>query len=325
MGLTEFLLVVAVGGGIVAVLYATFRGAAEESVGGGGGAATPAAADPELAELDERRRAVERALDEIEADRDAGNLSEADYEEMRSRYAKEVALLGERLSAHRQAVVAEAPAQPATAGASSVAGRSRVPAAVGWVAGIAGFLALAWLVMSTALRPRGADDTITGSLPGQGMGGAGGGAGPAIADVDMDSVRELEALVAGDSSNVEALGELGHMYLTLQRYGEVITLSMKALDLEPDNPEALTHMGMVLVSVDHIEEGMASFDRALESDPDFAEALLFKGMIAFRQQSFATAAEAWEHYLEVAPADANVDRIRGMLEAARQSAGQGGQ
>jgi len=321
MGLTEFLLVVAVGGGIVAVLYATFRGAAEEA---GVGRERPAAAqedsDREWAELAERRRAVDRALDELEVDHAAGNLSAADYEEMRRRYEKEAALLDEQLRAVGETEGAGMDGvQQARERPEPEASGSRLPATLGWAAGILAFLALAWLVMSTALRPRGADDTITGSLPGQDMGG--GAAGPAITDVDMDRVRALEAIVAEDSSNVEALTELGHLYLSMQRYGDVITLSTRALQLDPENPAALTHMGMMLVTVDHVEEGMASFDRALESDPSFAEALLFKGMIAFRRQDFATATEAWERYVEVAPPDANLERIRGMLEAARQSAG----
>ena len=323
MGLTEFLLVVAVGGGIIAVLYATFRGAAEEAaVERGPVAAGGDRPAREIAELEEKRRAVERALEEIDVDHAAGNLADADYEEMRRRYEKEAALLDDRLREERRRVGAPAEARwPVEAPQAAPGGPSRLPAALAWGGGILGFLVLAWLVMSTALRPRGADDTITGSLPGQGLGG--GAAGPAIADVDMDRLRALEAIVAEDSSNVEALNELGHLYLTMQRYGEVITLSTKALQLDPDSPEALTHMGMILVTVDHVEEGMASFDRALAADPEFAEALLFKGMIAFRRQNFATAADAWERYLEVAPPDANLERIRGMLQAARQSAGSG--
>lgn len=325
MGLTEFLLVVAVGGGIIAVLYATFRGAAQEAgierrPATGGVTGDPI--DRELAEFEERRRGVGEALGEIETDRAAGNLSDADYEEMRGRYTREAALLDERIVAQRRAVRdQESAPDAAPVTAAPARGRAGFPAWLGWSAGVVGFLALAWLVMSTALRPRGEGDTITGSLPGQDMGA--GSAGPAVMDVDMDRLRALEAMVAEDSSNVEALAELGHLYLALQRYGDVAAVSMKALEQDPDNPESLTHLGMVLISVDHLEEGMDAFDRALEADPDFAEALLFKGMIAFRNQDFGAAARAWERYLEVAPPDADVDRIRGMLEMARQNAGTG--
>ena len=326
MGLTEFLLVVAVGGGIIAVLYATFRGAAQEAEvepRPASAGATRGPVDRELAELKERRRGVDRALEEIEVDREAGNLSESDFEEMRARYTREAAVLDERIVVERRAVREEGSSpQAASAVAASAGRRAGFPAWLGWSAGIVGFLALAWLVMSTALRPRGESDTITGSLPGQSMGA--GAAGPAVTDVDMDRLRALEAMVAEDSSNVEALAELGHLYLELQRYGDVAAVSMKALEQDPDDPESLTHLGMVLMSVDHVEEGMDAFDRALAADPDFAEALLFKGMIAFRNQDFDVATRAWERYLEVAPPDAKRDRIRGMLEMARQNAGKGG-
>lgn len=327
MGMTEFLLVVAVGGGIIAVLYATFRGAAEEAPVEDRASQAERrreSSDPELVELEDRRRAAVRALEEIEADRAAANLSESDYEALRVRYEKEIGLLDESIASRRIAAGQKPVGQgePAATPPTAAESAPRIPAAVGWGAGVVAFLALAWLAMSSALNPRAPDGTITGSLPGEGMGG--GAAGPAIADVDMDRVRALEEIVAGDSSNVEALVELGHLYLTLQRYGDVAGLSMKALQYDPDNPGALTHLGMVLVSVDHLEQGIASFDRALQSDPDFAEALLFKGMIAFRNQDFDVAAEAWERYVEVAPVDADLDRVRGMLEMARQNRGQGG-
>ena len=100
MGLTELLLVLAVGGGIVAVLFATFKGAAADA-GSGEAAETLAAAVPEeSAEFEGRRRAVVGALEEIELDREAGNLSETDYERMRRRYEREAAsILQERSAA----------------------------------------------------------------------------------------------------------------------------------------------------------------------------------------------------------------------------------
>jgi cytochrome c-type biogenesis protein CcmH/NrfG len=139
--------------------------------------------------------------------------------------------------------------------------------------------------------------------------------------VDEERMAELEGIVAADSSDVDALVELGHLYLATQRFDVVARLSMQALELEPHNVEALTHLGMVLVAANHVSEAQAAFDRALAVEPDFHEALLYKGIVAFRNRDFQTAVEAWEHYLEVAPSDANVGRVRGMLEGARQAAG----
>jgi cytochrome c-type biogenesis protein CcmH/NrfG len=319
MGQTEFLLLVAVGGGIIAVLFATFRGAAregdsQEQVERPAGD-TPAAS-AERAELEDRRLAVLSSLEEIESDLEAGNLSEADYEGLRRRYEGEAAHLARQLS---ESTAQSVEARPAGAAAAAPA-RSWLPAAIGWTAGGVAFVALAWLVMSTALRPRGANDSITGSLPGQEMGS---GAGVAVAEVDAERLAALEQIVVDEPNNVEALNELGHMYLRLQRNDELNAVTMRALELDPESPEALTHMGMLLFSMNHPEGVIPSFDSALEVDPDFGEALQFKGMVSFMRQDFVTAVEAWEHYLEVVPAAEVSPRIRGMLEAARASVASG--
>lgn len=316
MGMTEFLLVVAVGGGIIAVLFATFRGAASDAEADSERSYEPEV-DEGLAELEERHLSVLRAMEEIDADFEAGNLSQEDYRSLHARYAGEADALKQQLGGAGVATpaatrVASEPA-PATSG-------SRMSSAIAWIAGGVAFVALAWLVMSQALGPR-AGGSITGSIPGQEMGS--GSPGMPIAEVDMGRLAALESMVQADSTNVEALVELGHLYLTLQRYGEVAQLSMKALDLDPNNPEALTHLGMVLMSVEHVADALASFDRALDIDPTFGEALQFKGMVAFMSRDYATAVEAWERYVEVVPEDQQAPRVRAMLGMARASAEEG--
>jgi cytochrome c-type biogenesis protein CcmH/NrfG len=315
MGPTEFLLVVAVGGGIIAVLFATFMGAASEADEDvreeAAGAAEPGT---RRAELEERLGAMTRSLEEIEADHAAGDLLDADYEPLRRRYEREAETLRLQLADAGDAPVESEPRQSET----SARGGSRMTGVIGWSAATIAFVALAWLVMSQALRPRGVDDTITGSLPGQEMGSA---AGVPVADVDADRLAALGRMVAEDSTNVEALVELAHMYLALQRYGEVTVLTLKALEYDPQNPEALTHMGMVLFTVEHPDRAIESFDRALEIDPAHGEALQFKGMVAFMGGDYVTAVGAWERYLEVVPEEEQSPRIRGMLEMARANAG----
>jgi cytochrome c-type biogenesis protein CcmH/NrfG len=187
------------------------------------------------------------------------------------------------------------------------------------VAGTVAFIALAWLVMSQTPRPRGEGDTITGSLPGQDQGMA--PAGAPVANVDMNRLAELRRIVAENPNDVESLVELGHLYLSLQSYDELSSVTQQALAIDPENPEALTHLGMLLFSTGHPQGVRESFERALQVDPNFGEALQFKGMVAFIQRDYSTAAEAWERYLEVVPPDEVAPRIRGMLEAARANLG----
>ncbi|MGD2218537.1 MAG: hypothetical protein PVJ64_17395, partial [Gemmatimonadales bacterium] len=247
-----------------------------------------------------------------------GNLSDADYDELRGRYEAEIARLESELSvAERYTAGTGAEAVTTETAAPS---RSWVPGAIGWTAAGIAFVALAYLVLSTALRPRAGDDSITGSIPGQGMGVP---ANAPVGQVDMERLRSLEDIVAADPQNLEALVELGHTYLLLQRYEELNFVTQQALAIDPNEPEALTHLGMLLFSMGHPEGVIPTFDDALAVDPDFAEALQFKGMVSFMRGDYATAVEAWEHYVEVVPPDQGSPRIQAMLEAARANLGGG--
>lgn len=311
MGLTEFLLVVAVGGGIVAVLFATFRGAATEAEADARRpAGVTAAAGTEAAELLDRESALARSLEEIEADLEAGNLSRPDYEALKGRYEGELARVRGRLEAQSTDTRAEAATLAATSGGS------RLASIVGWSGGLVAFVALAALVMSQAVRPRGDEGVMTGSLPGQ---DAGGPVGPPIAAVDQGQLDALRQAVEADPTDVEALVALGHLYLRLQRYPDLAQVTEQALQLDPQNPEALTHLGMLLFTTQHPAGVIETFDRALEADPDFAEALQFKGMVSYMRGDYATAVSAWERYVGVVPPEEVSPRIKAMLAAAKQS------
>ena len=318
MGMTEFLLVVAVGGGILAVLFSTLKGAASDSAADSASreSAPTAAASAERSEIDDRLQAALGSLEEIEADFESGNLSESDYEGLRVRYQAEVSDLKQQLGEIATPSVTVARTEQAATG-----GKSGKTSALGWAAGAVAFVAIAWLVMSQALSPRADQASMTGSIPGQGMGGSAAPAGAPIADVDPGQLAALEAAVAEEPTNVEALVELGHLYLRLQRNDELADVTQRALALDPNNPGALTHMGMLLFTMQHSEGVMPSFDRALAVDPDFAEALQFKGMVAFMRQDFPTAVEALDRYMAVVPPEEVSPRIKAMLESARASVG----
>ncbi len=327
MGLLELILVIAVVGGIVAVLLPTFRGAAADArsdearrargpvatgEGGGGGGGAKA-----VRALEERRRAVIESLSEIEADRDAGNLSQPDYERQRRRYEREAAaVLLELEAAQRSTEVAVTDREAQVA---AQRGRGRVPAALGWALAGIGFGSLALVILSGSLGTRGEGEVMTGTVPGSGAQEQTRQRG-ALVPIDTARLAALERMVAEDSSNVESLVELSDLYLATQQFDEVARLSMKALAMDSTNPGALTNVGMVLAASGHREDGIEAFDHALETDPDFARALLFKGIITFQSKDFRTAIDAWEHYLRVAPPEANITRVEAMLEGARMAA-----
>ncbi len=193
---------------------------------------------------------------------------------------------------------------------------------LGWSVGLAGFALILVLTLrgSVAARPEGA--VITGSQV------------ASVAPVDMelqkigplDSLRiaQLEAKVAGDSTNVPALIELGHLYLAQGLIEKATLVDTLAIRLQPDAPssaEAFAHLGMILWGTGETEGALQSLDKAVFLRPELPEALLYRGIILFQgMQDMAAAADAFDHYLAVAPPDANTGRIRALRDAARQAA-----
>jgi cytochrome c-type biogenesis protein CcmH len=281
--------------------------------------AEPAAA-LDAAELRARKAALQASLHELTSEFEAGRLDERDLEVLTQRDEAELATVMESLKrlkketpdagkAHRE--VRRAPA------------RSGVwLARLGWGVGLAGFALILVLSLrgAVAARPEGA--VITGSQV------------ASVAPVDMelqkigplDSLRiaHLEAKVSGDSTNVPALIELGHLYLAQGLIEKAVLVDTLAIRLQPDAPssaEAFAHLGMILWGKGMTEGALKSLDKAVFLRPELPEALLYRGIILFQgMQDMAAAADAFDHYLAVAPPDANTGRIRALRDAARQAA-----
>lgn len=281
----------------------------------------------------ERRERVLSALAELESDREAGNLSVEDYRSLRTRYEMEAARVLRRLKAlpapHSSAAQAGAePEEPDPESRSEPqpeVARTTRPASAGrfWALGLFLFLVVTGLALVQGLGPRAPGGTITGNDGvGQSRGSESGEA--ALVPVDWARLTELEARIREDSTDVEALDELAHLYVGMQRFGEASDLSMRALREDPRDAHAMTHLGVVVWGSGDTDMALWAFDHALRFQPDYHEALLFKGIVLFTEKrDFSGATDAWERYLEVAPPDADTERVRALLEEARRAAFRG--
>jgi cytochrome c-type biogenesis protein CcmH len=281
--------------------------------------AEPAAA-LDAADLRARKAALQASLHELTSEFEAGRLDERDLEVLTQRDEAELAAVMESLKRLKK----ETPDAGKTHRAAHRApARSGVwLARLGWGVGLAGFALILVLSLrgAVAARPEGA--VITGSQV------------ASVAPVDMelqkigplDSLRiaHLEAKVSGDSTNVPALIELGHLYLAQGMIDKAILVDTLAIRLQPDAPssaEAFAHLGMILWGKGETEGALKSLDKAVFLRPELPEALLYRGIILFQgMQDMAAAADAFDHYLAVAPPDANTGRIRALRDAARQAA-----
>lgn len=282
--------------------------------------------DDEPTALRERKHRLLRSLKELEAERAAGRVSESDYAALKARDQGEAARVIQQLeqveagfkAGHRPLV---------TTPAGPLPGRQKAARVAAWVGGIALFGGVLVFTMSRAITPRAPGGTITGTIPG----GEGRPApsSPLLPAADPARLAQLERTIRGDSSNLAALLEAGHLLLAEQRLDEAARVTMRALQVNREAPEAYAHIAVLLFaeSSSHeqadsartaLEASLDAINYALKLKPDMAEAWLFKGMISMAGlRDPNAAADAWEQYLKVAPPGADTTRIAAMVRAAR--------
>jgi tetratricopeptide (TPR) repeat protein len=297
----------------------------------------PARAAPEsgaLAELRERKARLLRGLRELEADREAGRVAEATYQELRRRDQAEAARVLQQIEAlgtpgREETRPARQPAE-ARGSAAAATPRRRAARVLAWSGGVVAFGVILVFTMSRAVAPRAPGGSITGTMPGGSGEPAGGGAAALLPSANPARLAELERQIATDSARVPVLLEAGHLYIAEQRFDEAARVTVRALELNPEAAEAFAHIGVLLfveASSHDVEDSAAvalrgaldAVNRATQLAPDLAEAWLFKGMIQMGGlRNPQAAAEAWAQYLKVAPPDADTSRISAMVQSMRR-------
>ena len=83
----------------------------------------------------------------------------------------------------------------------------------------------------------------------------------------------------------------------------ILTMSAKALALDPDLAEAHASRGLALHCSGHYEEAIAEFERALALDANLYEANIFYARFVFQQGDFEKAVKLFERAAEIRPDD----------------------
>ena len=279
-----------------------------------GRTAASAAAPPDRRlELGEEKASAYRALKELDFDREAGSLSDDDFQALRDRYEGRAADLLSKLDA-----LGGLPAPPAAERATPAhRAWTRSPAAI-----TAGAMAL--LVLGIALGvginrysapdPTAASPGSSMSMPGPmlpdagpllpGAPGTGAAAGQPISPEIMARMLQAarEALMAG-------------------RYPEAISAYQAVLKRDGKNVDAMTHLALIVAMGGHADAALETFDKALKIDPKYAPALLYKGQVLFEgKQDYAGAIMAWERFVSLTPPGEDRQRVAVLIEQARSKA-----
>lgn len=268
--------------------------------------------EDELArELLEERTALYRAIRELEFDRQAGHLTEADYAELRARYEARAATVLRRLD--ELGATVSPPAAPAPRRESRAA-----PAPVPWsrrpatlvLGGLAlvgfGLILGVGLVRFTQPDPM-AGMPMPGSRPLAAMPGTGAPAGEA-----GSAPRPIpKEMLAG-------MLQAAHRSLDEGRHQEAIAAYKAVLARDPENVDAITHLGVILAIAGHADAALEAFDKALAIDPDYPHALWDKARVLAEQKNDPRGAiAAWERFAKVVPPGQDRDRALALIKEAK--------
>ncbi len=129
-------------------------------------------------------------------------------------------------------------------------------------------------------------------------------------------IADLEARVARDAGDLEALNRLAHIAISGGDLGVAMGWMDKARALAPDDPEVRTHMAVLQISVGMAARATAELEAALKTHPEFSEALFWSGVIALREGDREAAIGSLERALEhAADSEARLMATQALAEA----------
>jgi tetratricopeptide (TPR) repeat protein len=299
-------------------------------VGGKRGPSEGKASGPTAGEhekLLDRKQRLLVALRDLDQERAAGQIAEGDYQQLKAKYEVEAAAVIRALDEAKRARKSVDKRSPRGAKAKPAAGRRSVGRTALWVGAIAGFFGLTALALSGAIRPRTPGSTITGvdvqntaqPAPEQPSWSP-----DALPEAQRERFFALQARLAADSTDLEALLGLSHLYLSQQQLEPAATISMRALEVDSTAWEAHAHIAMVYWGHGEAEDALDIIEAVLRLSPDLPEALLYKGMMLYGGgRDPAGAIRAWERYLRVVPpGSADTVRVKALIAAARNTLSQ---
>lgn len=234
--------------------------------------------------LEDERDFLLRSLRDLEDERAAGDLDDADYQALKDEYTAKAAAVLRQLESGpdpHPTPLSSTDGRPA-ARPRSKARRGRVVVGVLLLAAVSGGAGYA---VAQSSGERLAGDEASGDLP----------------EGSVDRITKANALVAE-----------GEILEAVKVYDDL-------LEDDPDNPVALAQRGWLLSRVDPslIDSGLASIDRAIAADPRYPDAHFFRAMILWKAKDDpASAVESFQRALDAAPPA----EVRGAIEAQQQQA-----
>ncbi|UCE94446.1 MAG: tetratricopeptide repeat protein [Flavobacteriaceae bacterium] len=123
-------------------------------------------------------------------------------------------------------------------------------------------------------------------------------------------ILALEQEIAANPDNVNALIELGDIYLDSNRYENAISIFVKAEQLAPANFHILNDLGTLYLRTGRLETALEKFEAVLKIDPSHIHSLYYVGLVHRETGNADKALQAFEEVLGLNPDPQLADAIR---------------
>jgi len=143
------------------------------------------------------------------------------------------------------------------------------------------------------------------------------------------SVQVLEGYyrdrLAGDSTDVSAMVNLGNLLFDQERYLEAVEFYRSALAIDPEKPSVRTDLGIALLNLGHYKEAVQAFEQATRDAPEHALAHYNLGIALAQGGDQARALEELETAINLAADTGAVplDTARSLIADLRAKLGGG--
>ena len=278
--------------------------------------------DPDaFAALESERDFLLRSLRDLDVEREAGNLDDERYRELKDDYTARAATVLRSIEEGRDARPAPPPVAP----------RKRLLTG----GAILAFVLVAALALAAAAGKRHDGQTITGNAQSAANRAADDPAGGATTQTTDPARRAaLERQVQEHPDDAMAHLVFARYLLEAGEATEAVKEYVATARLEPKNPEANAYAGWVSflaaqsssadpkTAAELTDRALARLDAAVASADTYADAHFFRGMVQLRGKNNPKAAVPdFERYLALVPNGPLNDQVKQLLDQARQQAG----
>ncbi len=251
-----------------------------------------------LAELEEERDFLLRSLEDLDRERDAGDIEETDYAALKDEYTVRAAAVLRAIEAAR-AETATVAVEPAPDVSEDASRPSRRPRRIAVVAGVVALVAVAATLVVRSAEDREPGEPATGDIAETGSAGT----------------------VEGELTRARRLIGEGQTLAAIQTYDAI-------LERDPRQPEALTYRGWLVRlagrqsgNTELMDKGLEYLNRAVAADPSYPDAHFFRGLVLYQDKGDAAAAvPELQAFLAAGPPPEMVALVQDLLRRAQADA-----